>query len=74
MKTKNEILFEQSYCEVYTLSEYARLITNGKLSISSGIGYYHDGNEITNTCIEGNNRTWEQIRNYPYICFFKNRV
>lgn len=69
MKSKKQIQ-KETFGDVYTLSEFSRLIDDNLVSSYDGIGYFHDGENETDFCVWNDSLTWEDVKNYPYVVWY----
>ncbi|GEM_PF-2689358 len=56
--------------DVYTLRAFMEEIDNGIVSSYDGVGYFHDGKHRTNVKVWNNDLTWNDVKDYPYVCWY----
>lgn len=56
--------------DVFTLEEFLELINLGCINRYDGDGYFHNGENETNISVWDNNLTWDDVKNYPYVCWY----
>ena len=72
MKTIKEVRTECEYADVMTTEEFCQEITNGYINSFDGSGYFHDGEEETDISVWDRSLTWEDVKKYPYVCWYNN--
>ena len=70
MKTIEEVKTECKYADVMTKEEFLQEVTNGFYNSFDGCGYFHDGEKETNISVWDRSLTWNDIKKYPYICWY----
>ena len=74
MKTKEQVqkegLVAKCGGDVYTLEEFIEYVENGYFIPYDGIGYFHDGEKETDRCVWDNSVTAEEVKKYPYVCWY----
>lgn len=73
MKNRKDIEKETNG-QIFTLDEFSNQIKNGTINLSEGIGYFHDGNKITQISVSDNQLKWDTTKKYPYICWYQERT
>lgn len=73
MKSKEQFASENdilSVADIYTLSEFIDILDEGGINRNDGEGYFHDGNNETGISVWDDNLTWDNVKDYPYICWY----
>ena len=70
MKTKEQIKKEEGCSDVFTLDEFGDAVDCGGINSNDGIGYFHDGNNETRITVWNDKLTWDDVKGYPYICWY----
>ena len=73
MKTKKEIAKENGILietSIYTLEEFEEQIDKGGINRNDGEGYFHDGEKETSISVWDDSLTWEDVKDYPYVCWY----
>ena len=70
MKTLEQVQAECRYGHVFTLNDFGTEIDDGCINEYDGIGFFHDGEKETNTSVWDRSLTWEDIKDYPYVCWY----
>ena len=70
MKTKQQVQEENKDCTVFTLEEFEECLDNGGITLCDGFGYFHDGEKETDTGVWEDLLPWEDVENYPYVCWY----
>ena len=70
MKTLKQVQKECKYGTVFTLKEFETEIENNFINSYDGIGYCHDGENETNISVWDKSLTWEDVKDFPYICWY----
>lgn len=73
MKNKSDIEKEIKG-KIFTLDEFSNGVKDGTINVCNGIGYFHDGNQLTQITVNNNRLKWESTKKYPYICWFRERT
>ncbi len=68
-KSKEEIQ-ATSDSDVYTLEEFIGFIEAGSITRYDGNGYFHDGVRETEISVWDNGLTWNDVKDYPYVCWY----
>lgn len=61
---------EECIGEVFTLKEFISHTDIGLFNRYDGDGYFHDGENETNISVWDSNLAWEDVENYPYVCWY----
>ena len=69
MKTIEQIEAETGG-NVYTLEDFIKLNQSGFIIPYDGIGYFHDGENRTKKSVWDNTLKWEDVKDYPYVCWY----
>lgn len=69
MKTKEQIKSETTGT-VFTLEKFMYENNIGGISPYDGDGFFHDGENETNISVWGETLTWNDVKDYPYICWY----
>lgn len=69
MKTIEQIEAETDG-NVYTLEDFMELNQLTFILPYDGIGYFHDGENETDKSVWDNTLTWEDVKDYPYVCWY----
>lgn len=69
MLTKEEIQ-ATSDGDVYTLEEFIGFIEAGYIIRYDGNGYFHDGMRETEISVWDDSLTWDDVKDYPYVCWY----
>lgn len=69
MKCKEQIEKETG-ADVLTFAEFEKAVSNGAINCFDGIGFFHDGKKETGTCVWDVLLPWEDIKDYPYVCWY----
>ena len=69
MKTLKQVEAEE-IADVYTLEEFIELLNEGYIIDYDGIGYFHNGENETNISVWDHNLTWDDVKNFPYVCWY----
>lgn len=64
---ESEILDEK---DIFTLKEFFIIVDSGGINSCDGNGYFHDGNKETNISVWDNSLTWDDVKDYPYVCWY----
>ena len=73
MKTKKEIEKENGILtetSIYTLEEFEEQIDKGGIDRNDGEGYFHNGENETRISVWDDSLTWEDVKDYPYVCWY----
>lgn len=70
MKTIEEVKTECEYGEVMTTKEFYQEVANGFYNSFDGCGRFHDGEKETNINVWDRSLTWDDIKKYPYVCWY----
>lgn len=70
MKTIEEIRKEDPYIWVMTTKEFCQSVMSGLFNSFDGDGYFHDGEKETNISVWNRSLTWDDIKKYPYVCWY----
>lgn len=70
MKSKEQVQKETKYGDVYTLEEFIEYVEDGSFIPYDGVGYFHDGEKETDRCVWDDNVTVEEVKKYPYVCWY----
>ena len=69
MKTKEQIAKELD-TDVFTLEEFIDALDEGMFIRYDGNGYFHDGENETDISVWNETVTWDDIKDYPYVCWY----
>lgn len=69
MKTLEQVKAEE-FADVFTLNEFIEMLDEGYIIDYDGIGYFHDGETETNISVWDNTLTWDDVKNFPYVCWY----
>lgn len=69
MKTLEQVKIEE-FADVFTLNEFIEMLDEGYIIDYDGIGYFHDGENETNISVWDNTLTWDDVKNFPYVCWY----
>jgi len=69
MKTLEQVKVEE-FADVFTLNEFIEMLDEGYIIDYDGIGYFHDGENETNISVWDNTLTWDDVKNFPYVCWY----
>ena len=69
MKTLEQVKAEE-FADVFTLNEFIEMLDEGYIIDYDGIGYFHDGEAETNISVWDNTLTWDDVKNFPYVCWY----
>ena len=73
MKTKEQVQAEiGGFGLAFTIEDFADLVCDGYINEYDGIGYFHDGEKETNIYVFNPNLTIEEMKQYPYVCWYNN--
>lgn len=72
MKTIEEIQKEDPYIWVMTKEEFCQEVADGCINSFDGDGYFHDGEKETDISVWDRSLTWDDVKKYPYICWYNN--
>lgn len=53
-----------------TKEEFCQKIANGYINSFDGGGYFHDGEIETDISVWDRSLTWDDVKEYPYICWY----
>lgn len=69
MKTIKQV---QTDCigDVLTFEEFVQCVNDGALTSWDGFGFFHDGEKETEVWVFDKNLTWDDIKDYPYVCWY----
>ena len=70
MKTIEEVRTECKYADVMTKEEFLQEVNNGYINSFDGDGCFHDGEKETNISVWDSSLTWDDVKNYPYVCWY----
>lgn len=70
MKDVKQVQKECEYGTVFLLDDFADQIDDGSINEYDGIGYFHNGEKETNISVWDRSLTWEDIKDYPYVCWY----
>jgi hypothetical protein len=70
MKSQEQVQKETEYGDVFTIEEFAHDVKLGCITPYDGVGYFHDGENKTNRCVWDDSVTAEEVKNYPYVCWY----
>lgn len=70
MKSKEQVQKETKYGDVFITEEFAQDVEHGSFIPYDGTGYFHDGENETNRCVWDNSVTAEEVKKYPYVCWY----
>ena len=73
MKTKKQIADESIILDendILTLDEFQKLVKEGTIGSSDGVGYFHDGEKETDINVWDDTLTYDDVKDYPYICWY----
>ena len=70
MKTIEEIKAECIYGDVMTTKEFCQEVADGCINSFDGYGHFHDGEKETDISVWNELLTWEDIKKYPYVCWY----
>lgn len=71
MKTKEQIEKEIGYGKVYTLEEFCHEVDEGCIIDYDGVGYFHDGENITNVSVWDDSIDPKYVwSHYPYVIWY----
>jgi hypothetical protein len=70
MKSKKQIKLETGG-DIFTLDEFCEMLDNKAIvPYFDGIGYFHDGEKRTEISIDNPNLSWDDVKNFPYVCWY----
>lgn len=69
MKTIEQVQSE-TFGNVYTIEEFARLVDAGLFIEYDGSGRFHDGEKETNISVWDESLTWDDVKDYPYVIWY----
>lgn len=55
---------------VYTLNAFMEEIDRGFINSYDGIGYFHNGEKETEFCVWNDKLSWDDIKDFPYVCWY----
>ena len=70
MKTIEEIKAECIYGDVMTTKEFCQEVVDGCINSFDGYGRFHDGEKETDISVWNELLIWEDIKKYPYVCWY----
>ena len=53
-----------------TTKEFCQEVANGFYNSFDGYGCFHDGEKETNISVWNRLLTWDDIKKYPYVCWY----
>ena len=70
MKTIKEVQAECEYGRVMTTKEFCQEVADGCINSFDGYGRFHDGEKETDISVWNELLIWEDIKKYPYVCWY----
>lgn len=70
MKTIEQVKQEIKFGNVYALEEFEEMLDDNAVSSYDGIGYFHDGEKETNISVFDDSLTYDDIKDFPYVCWY----
>lgn len=70
MKTIEEVKAKCKYGKVMTTKEFLQEVNNGYINSFDGCGRFHDGEKETDISVWDRSLTWDDVKDYPYICWY----
>lgn len=70
MKTIEEVRAECEYGRVMTTKEFCQEVAKGFYNSFDGCGVFHDGEKETDISVWDRSLTWDNIKKYPYVCWY----
>ena len=70
MKDVKQVQEECKYGTVFLLDDFITEIEDGCINSYDGIGFFHDGEKETNISVWDAPLTWEDVKDYPYVCWY----
>lgn len=70
IKPISQVRQEIPEADVYTVNEFSDLIDCGGIGNYDGQGYFHNGENETVLSVWDDTISWEQVKNFPYICWY----
>lgn len=61
---------EECIGDVFTLDEFIECVEAGFFNSYDGDGYFHDGDNETNMNVWDDSWTWDDVKDYPYVCWY----
>ena len=56
--------------DIFTLDAFCEAIENDMFNRHDGIGYFHNGEKETDISVWNNDLSYDDVRNYPYVCWY----